>query len=168
MLRSGQDAVCVDRREGNHPVKALTISIGDRRPLGTAAASLALLTSLPFDEREDYLNTNAERIAGFGMLTADVVRTMVARAIDLGFLLNLNNIVPHVSAVGVAIPSRVSRPYGALSVSALTNRMMDSGRHLQIVEWLREESQEIDAMLWRPTPVECRTVTLARPTRLIG
>lgn len=147
MLRSGQDAVCVDRREGTYPVKALTISIGDRRPLGAAAASLALLMSLPSDEREDYLNANAERIAGYGILTADVVRTMVARAIELGFALNLNNIVPHVSAVGIAIPARVGRPYAALSVSALTNRMMDSGRHLQVVEWLREESKVIAAML---------------------
>ncbi|HEU4652313.1 MAG TPA: IclR family transcriptional regulator C-terminal domain-containing protein, partial [Croceibacterium sp.] len=86
-------------------------------------------------------------IAAYGMLTADVVRMMVARAIDLGFALNLNNIVPHVSAVGVPIPSRVGRPFAALSVNALTNRMMDDGRHLRIVDWLREESQAIAAML---------------------
>lgn len=147
MVRSGQDAVCIDRREGNFPVKALTISIGDRRPLGAAAASLALLMHMPADERESYISANAERIAHYGMLTGDVVRTMVARALELGFALNNNNIVPEVSAVGVAIPSRFGPPFAALSVSALTSRMMHGQRFRQIVRWLDAEAKKIAGKL---------------------
>jgi DNA-binding IclR family transcriptional regulator len=143
MVRSGQDAVCIDRREGNFPVKALTINIGDRRPLGAAAASLALLMHLPEPERETYLAANAERIRHYGMLTADVVRSMVERALTLGFALNNNNIVPEVSAVGVAIPARFGPPFAALSVSALTSRMMYGQRFRQIVRWLQTEATTI-------------------------
>jgi DNA-binding IclR family transcriptional regulator len=147
MLRSGQDALCADRREGTYPVKTLTIAVGDRRPLGAAAASIALLMHMPEAERTAYIDANAERIARYGMLTAEVVKGLVARAIGLGFALNANNIIPHVSAVGLAIPVRTGLPYAALSVSALTTRMMDDGRHLRVVEWLREESLRIAARL---------------------
>jgi DNA-binding IclR family transcriptional regulator len=148
MQRSGADAVCLDRREGVYPVRALTIGVGDRRPLGAAAASLALLMHMAEDEREQYLADNAERIRRYGMLDADAVRRMLARALELGFALNCNNIIPDVSAVGVAIPARLGSPFAALSVSALTNRLMDQGRHLRIVDWLLEEAQLIAAKLW--------------------
>jgi DNA-binding IclR family transcriptional regulator len=147
MVRSGHDAVCIDRREGAYPVKALTIEIGARRPLGAAAASLALLVALPELECERYLQANAERIAHYGMLTADVVRQLVQRARVLGYALNHNNIVPEVSAVGVAIPTRLGIPFAALSVSALTSRMMQGDRRLQMVEWLREAGREIAAQI---------------------
>lgn len=147
MIRSGEDAVCVDRREGTYPVKALTIEIGDRRPLGVAAASLALLMHMPTHECERYLSAHADRIARYGMLTADVVRRMLARSRKLGYALNHDNILPHVSAVGVAIPPRLGIPYAALSVSALTTRMMEADRRMTIVRWLQEESRVIAAQL---------------------
>ncbi|NJM34889.1 MAG: helix-turn-helix domain-containing protein [Rhodomicrobium sp.] len=36
-LRSGDEAVCIDRREGSFPIKTLTLRVGDRRPLGVGA-----------------------------------------------------------------------------------------------------------------------------------
>lgn len=143
MIRSGNDAVCIDRREGAYPVKALTIGVGDRRPLGAAAGSLALLMQLPAEEREACVAANDGRISRYGMLSQGVVRKMLARAIELGFALNYNEIIPDVSAVGVAIPPRLGRPIAALSVSALSSRMMQGKRHLQVVEWLREEARSV-------------------------
>lgn len=147
MVRSGQDAVCIDRREGSFPVKALTIEVGDRRPLGAAAGSLALLMHLSEQERETYLTANSERIRRYGMLTADVVRGMLARSLELGFALNNNNIIPEVSAVGVTIPARFGPPFAALSVSALSSRMMQGQRFRQIVRWLEAEAKAIASKL---------------------
>ena len=147
MIRSGSDAVCIDRREGTYPVKALTIGVGDRRPMGAAAASIALLMHLPPPEVDAHLAANAARIEKYGMLTAAVVRSMVQRARSLGFALNHDNIIPEVSAVGVAIPARVGPPFSALSVSALTSRMMPQDRYREIVERLREEAAVIAARL---------------------
>jgi hypothetical protein len=64
---------------------------------------------------------------------------MVARALELGFALN-NNIVPEVSAVGVAIRSRFGPPFAAPSVSAPTSRMMHGQRFRQIARWLESGS----------------------------
>ena len=143
MIRSGQDAVCVARREGAYPVRALTIDVGNRRPLGAAAASLAILMHMPPDECDEYLAQNADRIRRHGMLTAEIVRDMVRRSRELGFSLNYNNILPEVSAVGVAIPARVGIPFAALSVAALTSRIMDKDRYKDIARLLKRESEAI-------------------------
>jgi DNA-binding IclR family transcriptional regulator len=143
MVRSGQDAVCIDRRGGRFPVKALTIEIGNRRPLGAAAASLALLMNLPVPEQEAYITANDERLQQYGFLTGDAVRQMLNRSRELGFALNNNNIIAEVSAVGVAIPTSVGRPFAALSVSALSSRMMLGQRFRKIVGWMRAEASAI-------------------------
>ena len=143
IVRSGQDAVCIDRREGKFPVKALTIEVGDRRPLGAAAASLALLMNLPLPEQEAYISANGDRLEQHGFLSGDVVRQMLSRSVELGFALNNNNIIADVSAVGVAIPSSCGLPFAALSVSALSSRMMQGQRFREIVRWMRSEANAI-------------------------
>jgi hypothetical protein len=47
IIRSGDDSLCVDRREGAFPIKTFTVDVGVRRPLGVGAGSLAILTALP-------------------------------------------------------------------------------------------------------------------------
>jgi DNA-binding IclR family transcriptional regulator len=143
MIRSGADAVCIARHEGGYPVRALTIDVGNRRPLGAAAASLALLMHMPAAECDAYIERNAARIARYGMLNADIVGRMVANARRLGFALNHDNILPEVSAVGVAIPAQAGRPYAALSVAALTSRIMKDDRYLAIAALLGREAKEI-------------------------
>lgn len=143
MIRSGADAVCIARHEGGYPVRALTIDVGNRRPLGAAAASLALLMHMPAAESDAYIARNAARIARYGMLNADVVSRMVGNARRLGFALNHDNILPEVSAVGVAIPPQAGRPYAALSVAALTTRIMKDDRYLAIAALLQREAKEI-------------------------
>jgi DNA-binding IclR family transcriptional regulator len=147
MTRSGADAVCIARHEGGYPVRALTIDVGNRRPLGAAAASLALLMHMTPAESDAYITRNASRIARYGMLDADVVRGMVDKARRLGFALNHDNILPEVSAVGVAIPARTGRPYAALSVAALTSRIMKGDRYKAIAAMLRREAEAIAGQL---------------------
>ena len=53
--RSGDEAVCLNRREGLHPIKTLTLNVGDRRPLGVSAGGLALLAFLSDSEVERIL-----------------------------------------------------------------------------------------------------------------
>jgi len=43
VMRSGMDSVCLDRLEGNFPIKTQTLDIGRRRPLGSGASGMAIL-----------------------------------------------------------------------------------------------------------------------------
>ena len=47
ILRSGNDAVCIDRRLGSYPIETVVVEVGTRRPLGVGAGSLAILGTLP-------------------------------------------------------------------------------------------------------------------------
>jgi DNA-binding IclR family transcriptional regulator len=145
--RSGLDAVCIARREGNFPVKVLTIDVGARRPLGAAAGSLAILAGLPADERATILATNRSQMESYEKLYGMSLDDAVGDTIHRGFALMPINVLPYVSAVAVAIPSRVGPPNAALSVSALSSRIMENDRFIEIVRLMRIEAEEIATAL---------------------
>jgi DNA-binding IclR family transcriptional regulator len=147
IVSSGQEAVCIDRREGSYPVRALLMNVGDRRPLGVPAAGVALLAHIAPEEAAQYLGTDAARIARFGTLTSRIVARMLAGARTQGYAVVKNHLVPDVTAVGMSIPARCGLPYAALSVTAMTSRMAQRGRLQQVVQWLQAEAQRIAAEL---------------------
>jgi DNA-binding IclR family transcriptional regulator len=83
-LRVGDEAMCIGREEGAFPIKTLTLKVGDRRPLGVGAGSLALLAFLPADEMQRLLDISAPTAPAFG-LDGATLREMVETA-RCGFL----------------------------------------------------------------------------------
>jgi DNA-binding IclR family transcriptional regulator len=149
--RTGDEAVCVDRREGAFPVKVLTLDVGDRRPLGVGTGSLALLAFLPDAEVARILKEQAAARAPYSFDDA-TLRRLIAETRRSGHAFNDIHIRPNMTAIqgmsGVALPIR--RPDGApicaLSVVAITARMRPPRRE-SIVASLREEVQRLEAEL---------------------
>ena len=48
-VRSGIDAVCLERIQGSYPIQTPSVPVGSRQPLGISAGGLALLSTLPDD-----------------------------------------------------------------------------------------------------------------------
>jgi len=134
-VRSGLDSVCIDRKEGSFPIKALTLDVGARRPLGVGATGLALLMPLAEDDAEEIVASNAWRIAEYGNLQAPVVLDMIRRARAQGFALNEQQLVPEAISVGLYIRTPHGPPYGAIVIAAIASRMS------------RERVQEVAALL---------------------
>ena len=63
LIRSGNDALCIDRVEGKFPIRTIMIDIGARRPLGIGAGSLALIAFLPDAQFEVILSANASALS---------------------------------------------------------------------------------------------------------
>ena len=61
LVRSGFDAVCLDRSEGPFPIRSFTGDIGGRVTLGVGQGSLAILAFLPDEEREWTLDAARKR-----------------------------------------------------------------------------------------------------------
>ena len=61
-VRSGYDSVCIDRKEGAFPIKALTLEVGTRRPLGVGAGGLSLLLRLSDEAVNEIVRANAKRL----------------------------------------------------------------------------------------------------------
>jgi DNA-binding IclR family transcriptional regulator len=150
-VRSGADALCLGRREGSHPIKTLTLNVGDRRPLGVSAGGLALLAFLPDPDVERVLQ--AQRDARTSLPFDDItLGRLIADARQAGFayydapVVHGAEIVTGMAAVAVPIRRPGGRPIGALSVAAITSRLQEQ-RRKAIVAQLQEEVHRIESSL---------------------
>ncbi|MGU3494806.1 IclR family transcriptional regulator [Xanthobacteraceae bacterium A53D] len=146
-IRSGADSICVDRQEGSFPIKALTLNIGDRRPLGVGAGALALLAFLPRVEMEDIVARNALRYPSNPAMTAENMLMLVRRSREDGHAFNDGQVLKSMCAVGVPVRGQQRRqPLAALSIAAISDRM-GAGRRAELVAILEAEAQALGAAL---------------------
>lgn len=136
-LRSGRFATCVAREEGSFPIRAMTVDVGSRRPLGVGAGPLAVLAFLPEAERASTIAGNASRFSEYG-LTAQAVQTMADRAVSLGYALNDGRILPDMTAIAVPIHTTHDRVIGSVSIAAINSRM-EPKRRDSLAALLRRE-----------------------------
>jgi DNA-binding IclR family transcriptional regulator len=149
MARQGDEAVCIDCREGSFPIKVLTLHEGDRRPLGIGAGSLALLAFLPDEEVERILAEQSAERAAFPFDDLQL-RNMIAAARRQGYAYNDIHVfkgmeaITDMAAVGVPILSSRGTPVAALHLTAITQRLTPPRRD-NIVAALRQQVDEIQA-----------------------
>jgi DNA-binding IclR family transcriptional regulator len=142
-VRSGVEAICIDRVEGSFPIKALTLNVGDRRPLGVGAGSLALLAFLPDSDIEQIVEGNAARLSAFPGYTPSLLYDMVEAARRQGYTLNDGHVLADMFAVGMPVMGRNQRPLASLSIAAIKGRIQGD-RRANLVGWLRTEAQALE------------------------
>ncbi|MDF8357646.1 IclR family transcriptional regulator [Ensifer adhaerens] len=120
-IRTGAEAVCLARREGQFPIRVMSLEAGSRRPLGAGSGSLAILAFLPEDERRWLIQQNAPHYTAFNLAATDV-EAMVAEVRSAGFAFNPAKIIEDV--YGVAVPILVdSQAVASISITAISARM---------------------------------------------
>lgn len=134
--RRGLEAVCSARALGAYPVKALTLDVGIRRPLGVGAGGLAILCALPEAEADEVIEAHAERYPKLSTLTAERVRQAVAEGRDRGYAFLDAAVYPGTAAVGVVIPA--GSPVAAISVAAISSRLDGKRRQVVAAEMQRQ------------------------------
>ncbi len=144
--RAGDEAVCLDCREGSFPIKALTLNIGDRRPLGIGAGSLAILAAMPDDEIERILVQQAEARSGYSFGEAKL-REMIEATRRNGYSYNDIHISEHMkdltgmAAIAVAIRRSDGTPVAALHITSVTSRMVPPRRENIVATLMQERAQ---------------------------
>ncbi len=133
--RRGLEAVCSARALGDYPVKALTLDVGIRRPLGVGAGGLAILCALPTAEADEIIEAHADRYPKLSTLSADRVRVAVAEGRERGYAFLDAAVYPGTAAVGVTIPALA--PMAAISVAAISSRLDENRRQLIAAELQR-------------------------------
>ena len=140
MVRSGFDSVCLQRREGHFPIKVLVLGVGQRRPLGCGAGSIALMSLLPDQQGEELLQANRPGLDAYGEPDNRTFRALIDKAREEGFA---TKDAPDLPVRSLSMPVR--DPYGngvcALSVTSLTVRVEQ--RQAMLVATLRQLSQEL-------------------------
>ncbi|MCJ0764895.1 IclR family transcriptional regulator [Variovorax terrae] len=123
ILRSGDEAVCIDIVEGPSPVRIARLRVGSRRPLGLGAGGLAILAALTADEADRVLRTVAATIEREWGLSEAFLRKSLQDAQRDGYALIRNRISAGVTAVGRSFSDGLGRVFGAVSVAAVNERM---------------------------------------------
>jgi DNA-binding IclR family transcriptional regulator len=136
-MRSDLDGVCIARQEGTYPVKAFTVEVGNRRPLGVGAGGLAILSALPDDEVASVVEANEGRLEKYAGFSAPRLLEMVEGCRRTGFAVRDVDIAPGVRALGVPILDPNGRPLAAISVVSLASRLPE------------EQQENMRAMLTR-------------------
>nr|WP_306766385.1 IclR family transcriptional regulator [Shinella pollutisoli] len=146
--RSGDHAVCLDAREGAFPIRVLTLNIGDRRPLGVGAGSLAMLAAMTDAEIERVLVQQKMERSRFAF-SDDQIRSMIAATREQGYSYNDTHIykemadITGMAAIAVALRRSDGQPAGAIHLTAITQRVA-APRRESLVEMLRTEARRLE------------------------
>lgn len=146
VVRSGFDTVCIDRRTGTYPIKALTVDVGTRRPLGVGAGGLAILATLPPVECDAILEVVAERLPSYARASFAQIRGAAREARKTGFAVSNGFVTEGVRAVGVAIKDFRGEPIAALGIAAILPRI-PARRIAALAKALERERGRVESRL---------------------
>lgn len=148
VIRSGEEAVCIERHEGPSPIRVLTLQIGSRRPLGLGAGGLAILAALTDEERGSVLERVGPRIASEHGFAEKALQESLTAARRQGYALIRNRITPGVTAIGMPFRDSLGRVMGALSIAAINARMTPT--HIAALRpQIQAAIRDIEHALWR-------------------
>lgn len=142
LMRSGLDAICVAREEGAFPIRALSLDVGNRRPLGVGAGGLALAAFLPDGALESVLAHNAPRYEAMGW-SVEGVRRKAQAARELGYAACDGEVVPGMASMAVPVRDKAGLPLASFSVAAIAERM-PAERRAELASLLHLEARRLE------------------------
>lgn len=145
-VRDGDQALCADRCTGSYPIRTLTLSVGDRRPLGVGAGSLALLAFESPAEIDRILTATRRDRAAYAGHDDETMKQLIAQTQRVGHSYNDGRIVSAMNAVGVPVLDANGRVVAALSIAAIRERMTGP-RRSELVGLLQSEAEQLGRAL---------------------
>src|SRR5947207_5201536 len=116
LVRSGFDAVCIDRTSGLLPIRSFTGDIGGSVMLGIGQGSMAILAHLPRTEQDEIIRYNLPRMRAFSGFDEGFLRAEIARVRGLGYSDGAQGLIPGMAGLGAPIFTPDGRAVAALSV----------------------------------------------------
>jgi DNA-binding IclR family transcriptional regulator len=146
LVRSGYDAVCIDRSAGPLPIRSFTGDIGGRVPLGLGQGATAILAFLPPDEQDEIVRHNLPRLRESSDADEASLRAELARVRGAGHCDGAKGLIPGMSGLGVPILDDDGRAVAALSVGSTIDRLTPD-RSEVIAAMLKREAVTIGTRL---------------------
>lgn len=138
-IRRGDHAVFLGREEGTYPVRTYIAGVGNRRPLGVGAASLAILSTLPDSEIEEILTNNADELRlEHPEFPPDVIWQLVRETRECGYAINPGWKFVESWAIAKPVLDDKGRCHGSLTLAGVSNRI--DPRRAEVAEILAAEA----------------------------
>ncbi|MCJ1899208.1 IclR family transcriptional regulator [Paracoccus versutus] len=142
----GDHTLCLERIEGDFPIRTHALMRGDRKPAGVGAGALAILAALPAPEGDALLRRGAPLAEAPAPGLAPALAEDLAQARAAGHAVDPGPVVPGSWGLGVAILWPDGRPAGALSIAAIESRMGEA-RQAELAALLHREARLVEARL---------------------
>ena len=143
LSRSGIEATCVLKTDGNAVIRVIPVEVGQRRFLGIGAGATALLAALDEETRERIIGTIEPHLSSYSTLTTDKVREVVEETRKAGYSVSRGNVAKDVVGIGIVVPDDDGEPSLALSIAGLASQIDDKG----VDAWVQVIRSEINAVL---------------------
>lgn len=118
LRRSGLEAVCLAKAEGNAVIRVLPVDVGQRRFLGVGAGATALLAELDDANVDRTLGAIAPELGQYADLTAESIRTAVAETRKAGYAFSRGRVYTTTLGIGMSLDGAISTPGLAVSIAA--------------------------------------------------
>lgn len=131
MIRTGNDALCVLRRDDPGALRPYFYEVGSRTALGIGAGSMAILAALPPAEAARVLSANRLRYRKLATFSDTRFAQALREARDTGVAIHIGLFLEGVTGIGVAVRGAGGYPLAALSIAAPADTLtaLDHARH---------------------------------------
>jgi DNA-binding IclR family transcriptional regulator len=146
VARDGAETVCIARESGSYPIRAITIEVGTRRPLGVGAGGIAMLGALDRRECERLVAVLTARLDALPRTSAAQVARAAEAARRQGYAYSDEQVVRGVRGVSVSISDARGSPVAAIGIAAIRERL-GRERVQELVERLMGERIQIEREL---------------------
>ena len=146
LVRSGFDAVCLDRVEGQYPIRTFTGDVGGRIELGVGQGAMVILAHLPEAEQEEVLRYNLPRIRHYSVYDEVYLRSEVRKAREQGYSAKTDGLLEGMAGIAVPVFDRNGNVVAALSVGMLVNRL-SADRLPIVVDMLLREANRLTTQI---------------------
>jgi len=144
--RDGLYSVCMSRATGDYPIRAITVEVGSRRPLGIGAGGLAILSTMPDEEALRIIKVLTPRYLAYPLSTVEQIVASQRLARRQGFALSDNRVAQGVRGIALAIKDSSGDYSSTIGLAAIRQRMPQR-RMLELVDLLKEEIHWIETSL---------------------
>jgi len=117
MHRSGIEAVCIYKAEGNSVIRVIPVEVGQRRFLGIGAGATALLAVLDDKAVSRILGTIESELDRYANLTVENILKSVDEVRNTGFATSRSRAYKSIFGMGTAIPTRFGKSEYAISIA---------------------------------------------------
>jgi len=140
-LRSGNEAVCIDR-VGDAEVNPFTVT-GTRRPLSLSTAGVAILLAMSQRERRQVMASMQIRTQTESQQRrVAVYRKILRQSARVGYSISLGDVVPGLGAIAVPLLDIAGKPFASIGLMGAVDQFTE-GRQQKLVAALRRDAQRI-------------------------
>ncbi|SFI42106.1 transcriptional regulator, IclR family [Bosea sp. OK403] len=146
-VRRDWTVVCLQREDGDYPIRSHVLAPSDRHLLGAGVGGIALLAALDDEGVEQAMAANAAQFPlRYPMLSRAIVDDLVAEARERGYAMNRGLLFPGSWGMAMVVRDAQGRADACLSLAAIESRMQPD-REPFLAQLLRDEVARLEARL---------------------